>query len=171
MSLPQLKMIVAMTLKHGIGKEGKIPWHYPADLKRFRQLTTGCPIIMGRSTWESLPNKPLPNRLNIVLTKSPRSIRPLQPGLAVASTIKQAIRLSMKYIRKQGNSKSIPIWIIGGQQVYESFINHPSLTSIDCTIVPDDVECDTFFPEIPDTFELSFGTMLGGLHHEVYVRR
>jgi dihydrofolate reductase len=149
-----LKMIVAMTKCRGIGKSGGIPWYYSQDLKRFRKLTSGCPIIMGRTTWESLPKQPLPNRLNIILTRNPESIIPMCDGMAVATSPEEAIQLAKDYYQTQSTSNlsHSDTWVIGGQAVYETFIHSPLLSHIDCTIVPDDCECDTFFVQIPTRF-------------------
>ena len=148
-----LKMIVAMTRNGGIGKNGKIPWHYPQDLKRFRQLTNGHPIIMGRKTWQSLPKKPLPNRLNIILTRSPDTIKHISDDIEIARTPEEAISIVNQY-HITNDSKNPIAWVIGGQVVYETFIHHPLLNHIDCTIIPENHDCDTFFSTIPDTFIL-----------------
>ena len=67
---PNLSIIVAMAQNRAIGKDNDLLWHLSSDLKRFKQLTTGHPVVMGRRTWESLPKRPLPGRRNIVLTQN-----------------------------------------------------------------------------------------------------
>jgi len=138
-----LKMIVAMTRSGGIGYKGDIPWHYSQDLKRFRRITGKSPIIMGRKTWDSLPIQPLPNRLNVVLTRDPLNVQPVCDGMTVATSPEEAMGLVKDYPEA---------WVIGGQMIYEKFIHHPLLQTIDCTIIPDDYECDTFFTSIPERF-------------------
>jgi dihydrofolate reductase len=154
-----LRMIVAMARNGGIGKSGTIPWHYSEDLKRFRTLTSGCPIIMGRNTWNSLPKQPLPKRLNIVLTRDPTRVMPICESVRVACSPEEAIQIAEHYYRTKSINEVIRtqhsspnVWVIGGQAVYETFIHHPLLSHLDCTIVPENVECDTFFVPIPDRF-------------------
>lgn len=168
----RLNMIVAMTKERGIGFHGDIPWHYPSDLKRFRRLTSGCPIIMGRKTWESLPIQPLPGRLNIVLTRDIVSVVPQLPGMVVVETPDEALEIAANtgMIRnREGHSENVA-WIIGGQAIYELFIHSPFLENIDCTIVPNTVKCDTFFPEIPDHFKLTNVTVDSDnlIHHNYH---
>ena len=112
-------IIVAMTADGVIGLNGKIPWHYSADLKRFKKITLNSTVIMGRKTWESLPIKPLPKRQNIVLTRS------RLPQVKYYSSIDDAVK----------NAKFENIWFIGGSAVYESSINY--CQTIDITYVPD----------------------------------
>jgi dihydrofolate reductase len=139
-----LKMIVAMTRNGGIGYKGNIPWYHSQDLKRFRRLTSGSSIIMGRKTWDSLPKKPLPNRTNIILTRSVDNVQHTNNQCIVVQTPEEAIQ----------SINTNAAWIIGGQAVYETFIHHPLLQTIDCTIVPENPECDTFFVPIPERFNL-----------------
>ena len=95
------KAIVAMSLNRAIGKDNKLPWHLPEDLKWFKKLTTGNVIIMGRKTWESI-GKPLPNRESIVVTHS--SI----PGIRTTTSLKEI----------DPNSDSRDYFIIGGAQLF-----------------------------------------------------
>ena len=95
------KAIVAMSLNRAIGKDNKLPWHLPEDLKWFKKLTTGNVIIMGRKTWESI-GKPLPNRESIVVTRS--SI----PGIRTTTSLKEI----------DPNSDSRDYFIIGGAQLF-----------------------------------------------------
>jgi len=113
-----LGLIVAMTRDGVIGLDGRIPWHYPADLARFRRLTMGATVIMGRRTWESLPRRPLPGRRSLVLTS-----RPL-PGVETAATLTEALMMVV------GDA-----WVIGGAQVYAEAL--PLVDRIEVTYVPD----------------------------------
>lgn len=112
----ELHAIVAMGRGNEIGYRGDMPWHIPEDLRHFKNLTMGHPIIMGRSTWESLPKKPLPGRLNIVLTRNPEY---KAEGAAVATSLAEALRLCP--------AAEVP-FVIGGGKVYaQSF---PLLTRL-----------------------------------------
>ena len=124
-------ILVAVSPEGIIGKNNTIPWHYSADLKRFKRLTTGKTIIMGRKTWESLPVKPLPNRRNIVISRS--SIE----NVDCFQSIDEALETC------EGD-----IWFIGGAGIYEEAMLKSDL--IDMTLVPDNVtgEGCIYFPKI-----------------------
>ena len=102
--------IVAIAKNFAIGKDGKLPWHYSADLKFFKQTTTGNAIVMGRKTFESI-GKPLPNRLNIVLSRS--SNIETCPNLISLKNIEEVIALS-QYLKGD-------LFIVGGAEIYQSF--------------------------------------------------
>ncbi|MFQ5457152.1 MAG: dihydrofolate reductase [Myxococcota bacterium] len=114
-------IIVAMSPEGVIGLGGRIPWHYPADLKRFKRITTGATVIMGRRTWESIGSRPLPDRRNIVITR-----RDL-PGVECFRDIPSALA------RCSG-----AVWFAGGAGIYAEAMSHCDL--IDVTQVPDHVE-------------------------------
>ncbi len=120
-----------------LGKDGELLFSIPEDLKRFKALTLGHPVIMGRKTWESLPEKvrPLPGRTNIVLT-SKKEYR--AEGAEVVYTKEDALR---KASASQGASE---IFIIGGGEVYAVFL--PFTNRLYLTLVPNDAEGDVFFP-------------------------
>ncbi|USR79774.1 dihydrofolate reductase [Arcanobacterium pinnipediorum] len=146
---------------HGraLGKDGTIPWHLPEDLRLFRQITTGHPVIMGRSTWESLPERmrPLPQRTNIVLTRT-KDYR--TPGAHRANSIDQALDIA-------DNQGSDFCWIIGGAQIYQAFLEHCDLivvTKIDLE-VPD---ADTFAPHIPREWMSHCSTQLTSISQITY---
>ena len=104
-----ISLIVAKSKHNVIGDKGRIPWHIPNDLKRFKELTTGKTVIMGRKTFESLPKeyKPLPNRINIVLSTD----KTYQTNCCIVTDdLKKALR-------KAGSDKEV--FIIGGEQVYK----------------------------------------------------
>lgn len=131
-----------MDEKGGIGKNNTLPWHLSADLKRFKELTTGGTVIMGRNTWESLPEKyrPLPNRLNIVLTGNLNYLVP--HGVKLASSLDGALAVS------EGKT-----FIIGGAKVFEEAIRHEDCDGLFLTQIYGDFNCDAFFPHIPSYFE------------------
>lgn len=112
-------IIVAMTEDGVIGLNGAVPWHYPADLRRFKRTTLDSTVIMGRVTWESLPFKPLPGRRNIVVTRDAGLDVENYPSVAEA-------------VRSAGDDR---IWFIGGAGVYREAAEHSDL--IDVTHVPD----------------------------------
>ena len=103
-------ILVAVSPEGIIGKDNTIPWHYSADLKRFKRLTTGKTIIMGRKTWDSLPVKPLPNRENIVMSSS-----------NVTNTISfNSYGRCIENLKKKNIEK---VFIIGGRSIYKLFFN------------------------------------------------
>lgn len=102
---PKIKIIAAVSLDGFIGKEGKIPWHIPSDLKRFKDLTNYSAVVMGRKTWDSLPKRPLPNRRNIVLSKTGQGLY----GVENYSSLQSAI---------DACETEKDVWIIGGESVY-----------------------------------------------------
>ena len=150
-------ILVAVSPEGIIGKDNTIPWHYSADLKRFKRLTTGNTIIMGRKTWESLPKKPLPNRRNIVITRS--SIE----NIECFNSIDDALQTC------EGD-----IWFIGGAGIYQEAMQKADL--IDMTLVPDNVtgEKCIYFPEIDKSWKEGETKTLDGepkLKHKTYTRR
>jgi dihydrofolate reductase len=127
--------IAAVDRKGAIGKGGKLPWHYSADMKFFRETTTGNAVVMGRKTWLTL-GKPLKNRLNIVLSRD-ASIEP-QESLLVLTDIDSVISLN--------NSLATDLFVIGGAQIYTAFLPHIDKWII--TEVPLTVSgADTFMPD------------------------
>ena len=105
--------IAAVDRKGAIGKGGKLPWHYSADMKFFRETTTGHAVVMGRKTWLTI-GKPLKNRLNIVLSRD-SNIEP-QESLLVLSDVDSVIAFSEKL--------TTDLFVIGGAQIYEAFMRH-----------------------------------------------
>ena len=126
-------IIAAVSPEGVIGVDGKIPWHYPADMKRFKRLTSGTTVIMGRITWESLPRRPLPGRRNVVVTR--RKIE----GVECFESVPEALATC------EGD-----VWFIGGARIYEEAMRHADV--IDVTYVPDRVDATgaVFFPRIDE---------------------
>jgi dihydrofolate reductase len=129
-----ISIIVAVSEDWGIGKDNELLWHIPEDLKRFKRLTTGNAIIMGKKTWESLPRKPLPDRINIVLTDIPHE---QIEGSVTAYSIDDALG-------KCNNDKEI--FIIGGGSIYRQFV--PLADRLYITHVHRKAAADVYFPEI-----------------------
>jgi dihydrofolate reductase len=105
--------IAAVDRKGAIGKGGKLPWHYSADMKFFRETTTGHAVVMGRKTWLTI-GKPLKDRLNIVLSRD-SNIEP-QESLLVFTDIDSVVSFN--------NSLTTDLFVIGGAQIYEAFLPH-----------------------------------------------
>jgi dihydrofolate reductase len=131
-----ISMIVAMARNRTIGRAGTLPWHLPQDLARFRSLTIGKPVIMGRKTWDSLPERvrPLPQRSNIVVTRQPGW---RAPGAITAASLEQALQLA---------APSAEAVIIGGAELYRAAL--PLAQRIHATEIDRDVEGDCFFPDL-----------------------
>lgn len=137
-SPPLRGAIVALAPQNIIGINGNLPWHYRADLQRFKKRTLNSVVIMGRITWESIGRKPLPTRRNIVISRSP------VPDAEHYTSVKTAIDA---YPHRR-------IWIIGGAQIYRAAL--PYLNLLDVTYVPDtlstaDGENVAKFPKIEPT--------------------
>ncbi len=127
--------IAAVDRKGAIGKGGKLPWHYPADMKFFRETTTGHAVVMGRKTWLTI-GKPLKNRLNIVLSRD-SDLDP-QESLIVLSDVESVLSFN--------ESLSTDLFVIGGAQIYTAFLPHVDKWII--TEVPLTVSgADAFMPE------------------------
>ena len=130
-----LALIVAISEDGTIGNQGKIPWHIREDLQRFKRLTMGHPIIMGRKTHESI-GKPLPGRTNIVLTQNPNFTAP--PGVLTFPSLDAAL----DHCRRQNDQS---VFVIGGSKVYEAAL--PLADKLFVTEVHRRVPGDTRFPE------------------------
>ena len=132
-----ISAIVAVDENFGIGFNGDLLEHIPEDLKRFKQLTTNKTIIMGRKTWESLPNKPLPNRLNIVITSKERSLEEMTAFIPFEEA----------YARATHILPEDEWFIIGGGSIYKEFL--PICDKVYLTkIIVSHENVDTYFPNI-----------------------
>lgn len=146
-------IISAIDKNNGIGKNNQLAWNLSADLKHFAQTTKTCSegkqnaIIMGRNTWLSLPIKPLPKRLNIVLSDLP--IENLPEGVLVTNSLDNALEFA-KNCEKT--------FVIGGANVYSQAINHPQCEYLQTTEIDQDFNCDTFFPAIPSYYKKIFSS-------------
>jgi dihydrofolate reductase len=129
-----ISLIVAMTQNGVIGKDNQIPWHIPEDLKHFKEITMGHPIIMGRKTFESI-GKALPGRKNIVLT---RALSYNEDGVVVVHNFEQALREAKDHDKE--------VFVIGGRQVYELAL--PQADQIYLTTIDRDFDGDTYFPRL-----------------------
>lgn len=152
-------IIAAMDEEKAIGKDGKIPWHYPEDLKQFKDKTTGYSVLMGRKTYESLPEdfRPLPNRENIVLT---RSNPDLDERVKIVNSLDEAYE----------EAKNDKLFIAGGASVYEQTLD--SADKMVLTRIPEKHEGDTFFPDWNDEkWELKTIKDQENLEFEEFIRK
>jgi dihydrofolate reductase len=130
-----ITIIAAIGANNELGKDNDLIWHLPADLKRFKKVTTGHAIIMGRNTFESI-GKPLPNRRSIIIT---RNTSYKKEGCEVVHSLEDAIKL----IKDQDNA-----FIIGGAQIYHEAIEKNLVDQLDITEVHQDFNADVYFPSI-----------------------
>jgi dihydrofolate reductase len=131
MDKPRITLVVARAQNGVIGRDGKLPWHLPADLKRFKALTTGSVMVMGRKTFESLPGL-LPGRRHVVLT---RDREWHAAGAEVVRDIEQALQIAA----------GEPLSVIGGAEIFALFL--PLADAIELTEVADDRRGETFMPD------------------------
>jgi len=163
----KINLIVAVDDKNGMGKNGKMPWHIPADFKRFKEITMGHPVIMGRKTFESIPG-PLLNRTNIIITRDPNY---QNADATVVHSLGEAIKAasSKHYVlSREKEKKSIPIhdtkyklhttenevFIIGGGQIFQEAINIADKLYL--TLVEGKFDVDTYFPDYSDYKKVVF---------------
>jgi dihydrofolate reductase len=135
-NLPRLHLIYARAANGVIGKNGALPWHLPEDLAHFKRTTMGCPVIMGRKTWDSLPPKfrPLPGRTNIVLT---RQADWHENGAQPCKDLREALQIC---------EQSSDIWVIGGAQLYA--LAEPLACTAVVTEIDHDFDGDAFAPHL-----------------------
>lgn len=131
----EIALIVAYNRNKGIGKEGKLLYHIKDDLKHFKEITSNYPIVMGRKTFESLPNGPLPNRTNIVVSKHAKHYD--------GTIIFDNLDLVYDYILNNNISK---IFFIGGGEIYKEALKLNWINTMYITYIDDDKDADTFFP-------------------------
>ena len=132
---PNLSIIVAIAQNGAIGKNNDLLWHLSGDLKRFKKLTTGHPVVMGRKTWESLPKRPLPGRKNIVFTQNPDFEA---EGAEVVHSVNELFK-TLKDCDEE-------VFVMGGAAIYQLLL--PFANRLYITRVYRDYEADVFFPTI-----------------------
>ena len=133
--MSEISIVAAVADNYAIGKGNKLPWHLPADLKHFRELTTGHAVVMGKRTFESLPNGPLPNRRNVVLTSV--MSEGVNEGYFEADSLEDAFYLC---------EKEEKIFIVGGAAVYRQSLEIAE--SLYITWVHHEFSADIYFPEV-----------------------
>ena len=158
--MAEIILIAAMAENRVIGKDNTLPWSVKGNLTHFKKMTMGYPCIMGRKTWESLPKKPLPGRLNIVISKT-MSDMPFLPEdiitdctynlqsvddpnrkIKICTSLQDAVDFCSKYEK---------IFICGGESVYTQAM--PLATKIDLTLIHGNYNGDAFFPQIDDSWD------------------
>jgi len=144
--MPKIYHVVARAENGVIGKDNQLPWHFPSDMKHFKDLTMGQTVIMGRKTYESIPEKfrPLPGRENIILSRSESANAALsekQPRLRYFNSIETAIR----------NVKTEKAFIIGGASIYKQTLEN--IDGIYLTCIHAEFEGDAYYPDLPKNFE------------------
>jgi len=149
-------IIVAIDEKSGIGKDGALPWHLTGDLKNFRNLTCTTHsskkkniVLMGRKTWQSIPKqfRPLPERINVVLTQNPNLDVPY--GVLKAESFDKVLEM----VRSEQLKNIIEtVFVIGGQQVYEETLKNDECRKLYVTQIQGSFNCDAFFPDFRENF-------------------
>ncbi len=140
-----ISIVVAISENNVIGKDNTLPWRLSSDLQRFKEITSGHPVILGRKTYESIPKKfrPLPNRTNIILTRNMDFIIGDTPEIKIRHSLEKAI--------ETGKELGGEVFVIGGSQIYEEAITRGLVNKIYLTRVHTEIEGDTnnltFFPE------------------------
>jgi len=135
-----LSILVILSTNNVIGRDNKLPWHMPADLKRFKNLTMGHHILMGRRTFDEI-KKPLPGRVNVVITRDPQFA---PEGVAIARSIDEAIS-------KAEAAGDLEIFLIGGGEIFKQVIHIADRMYI--TRIHAEIDGDTYFPEFDDVNE------------------
>lgn len=157
-------IIVATDENNGIGKSNKLPWNIPSDLSYFKKVTNDSYIIMGHNTWNSLPKKPLPNRINIVISSTNKlqvnlscSIVKYNPRVITRDfniiNVFDSFQCALDSIDQEDDIFNI--FVIGGSQLYNEAINHTDCNNIFLTKIYKKYDCDTFFPKIPESFTIN----------------
>jgi dihydrofolate reductase len=129
----KISLIVAMSSNRAIGLDGQMPWHLSADLRRFKQITMGFPIIMGRLTFEAIA-RPLPGRTNIIVSRNPAF---MADGCSVVDSVEAAINHACRLADE--------VFVIGGSTLYEATL--PIADTLYVTQINQDFAGDTFFPD------------------------
>ena len=163
-------IIVALDKNNGIGKDGDIPWKLKGDMKFFKEITSKTEdeskqnmLIMGRKTWESIPERfrPLPERVNVVLTRNSDADF---EGAQKADSLERALELANDQVEK--------IFIIGGGNIYQQALSQLDLDGLFITRIDAEYDCDTYFPEFTEKYEkeTSMGEMEeNGVEYEFYL--
>lgn len=136
-SSPSIRLIYAQAANGVIGHNNRLPWHLPEDMAHFKACTAGCCVIMGRKTWDSLPEafRPLPGRTNMVVTRQPDW---QAPGAHPAASVQEAIDQAIALTAHQPPPRAI--WVIGGAQIYAAALalaDWVEVTHIDQTFIGD----------------------------------
>jgi dihydrofolate reductase len=140
----RLALIVAMSQNRVIGNDNHLPWNLPEDLKYFKSVTMGKPMVMGRKTFDSI-GRPLPGRLNIVIT---RNAQWAHPGVETAASLEQAMSLAAEHTSDEVSGAGKEVMVIGGEQIYRAVIERADRLYI--TRVQTEIDGDAFFPDFDE---------------------
>ena len=155
-----IRAILACDDDWGIGKNGDLPWpHNPADLKWFKEKTSGSVVVMGGETWRSLPRKPLPNRENVVITRRDD----------IEADVVVDMKSALKILPQMNFTNDI--WIIGGAQIVKSLL--PYIDEVWLSRISGTYNCDTFLPRslIEELFTLTTSEKQNDVYVEVWEKR
>ena len=155
-----VKAILACDADWGIGKDGNLPWpHNPADLKWFKQSTLNHTVVMGKATWDSLPVKPLPNRVNVVVSSS--------------NILAKVDVVSISDLRRRVSSMDTDqdVWIIGGARLIEGMMDY--IDEFHLSQIKGNYNCDTFLPStlIQENYSLTSSQFQGDVYVDVWSKR
>ncbi len=134
-----ISLIAAVASNRAIGKNNELLWHLPEDMRHFRETTRGKPVIMGRKTWESLPDafRPLPGRQNLVVSRNPGY---QAPGATLAGSLEEAV------LKAAPSTEADEVFVIGGADLYRQAL--PLASRLYLTEIAESIEGDVFFPEV-----------------------
>ena len=155
-----VKAILACDADWGIGKDGNLPWpHNPADLKWFKQSTLNHTVVMGKATWDSLPVKPLPNRVNVVVSSS--------------NILAKVDVVSISDLRRRISSMDTDqdVWIIGGARLIEGMMDY--IDEFHLSQIKGNYNCDTFLPStlIQENYSLTSSQFQGDVYVDLWSKR
>ncbi len=145
----EINLIFARARNGVIGNQNTLPWHLPEDMAHFKRLTTGCPVIMGRKTWDSLPPRfrPLPNRTNIVLTRQENGESDSENNHQNSVKLLSSVQEALQFCEQISNAEAPQaIWVIGGAAIYEQFLPHACRVYV--TEIHQNFEGDAFAPQL-----------------------
>jgi dihydrofolate reductase len=170
--LMRVNIIVAYDKNRVIGAGGMIPWRLPEDMKHFKETTMGCPVIMGRKTWDSFPEKfkPLPGRFNIVITSRPIDYRGKYDEKDVRFTWSPTAAIMAAYARAAiGNTE---VFIIGGSSIYKEYLDMGVVERILASEVKGDYSGDVHFPEFdPQSWDFTIKQRHADFDVVEYIKR
>ncbi len=161
----KLALVAAVAENGVIGADGEMPWHYPEDLRHFKQTTIGHPVVMGRKTYESIQTRlggPLPGRTNVVLSRRERLTLPEDAIHA------RGVEEALEHAEDALDDGRDTVYVIGGATVYESLIDRADELLI--TEIPESPDGDTYFPGIGDEWERYESETEGELRFVTYRR-
>jgi dihydrofolate reductase len=156
MSLPRVGLIWAEAKNGTIGKGGVLPWHLPEDLGHFKEITLGSPVVMGRKTWVSLPERfrPLPGRRNIVITR--------QSGFeAAGADVRNSLASALELAATDTGTDGM-VWVIGGAEVFSAIVD--TADRLEVTTINADIEGDAVAPAITERWRVAAEDPVDGWH-------